>query len=47
MLMMYGCLLIPEQKYRVLLELDISKGAGLDGIPPLILKNCASTFSPF
>jgi hypothetical protein len=25
----------------VLLKLDVSKGAGLDGIPPLILKNCA------
>jgi hypothetical protein len=27
-----------------LLELEVSKGAGHDGIPPLILKNCASTF---
>jgi hypothetical protein len=27
----------------VLLELDVSKGAGPDGIPLLILKNCAST----
>jgi hypothetical protein len=29
----------------VLLELDVSKGAGSDGIPPLILKNCASAFA--
>jgi hypothetical protein len=28
-----------------LLELDVSKGASLDGIPPLILKNCASAFA--
>jgi hypothetical protein len=28
-----------------LLELDVSKGAGPDGIPPLILKNCASIFA--
>jgi hypothetical protein len=32
----------------VLLELDVSKGAGPDGIPPLLLKNCASAFArPF
>jgi hypothetical protein len=29
----------------ILLELDISKGAGPDGIPPLVLKNCASAFA--
>jgi hypothetical protein len=29
----------------VLLELDVSKGVSLDGIPPLILKNCASIFA--
>jgi hypothetical protein len=29
----------------VLLELDVSKSARLDGIPPLILKNCASAFA--
>jgi hypothetical protein len=28
----------------VLLELDVSKGAGPDGIPLLILKNCVSAF---
>jgi hypothetical protein len=27
------------------LELDVSKGAGLDGILPLILKNCAAAFA--
>jgi hypothetical protein len=29
----------------VLLELDVSKGAGPDGIPLLILKNCVSAFA--
>jgi hypothetical protein len=29
----------------VLLELDVNKGAGPDGIPPFILRNCASTFA--
>jgi hypothetical protein len=28
-----------------LLDLNVSKGAGLDGIPPLILKNCVSAFA--
>jgi hypothetical protein len=38
-----------DEVQSVLLELDVSKGAGPDGIPPLILKNCfcASTFSSF
>jgi hypothetical protein len=32
----------------VLLELDVSKGAGPAGIPSLVLKNCESTFArPF
>jgi hypothetical protein len=32
----------------VLLELDVSKGAGSDSIPPFILKNCGSAFArPF
>jgi hypothetical protein len=31
-----------NEVHSVLLELDVSKGAGPDGIPPLILKNCAS-----
>jgi hypothetical protein len=39
--------------HSVILELDVSKGAGPDGIPPLILNNqrcirfCATTFSSF
>jgi hypothetical protein len=28
----------------VLQDLDINKGSGLDGIPPIILKSCASAF---
>jgi hypothetical protein len=28
-----------------LLELDVSKSAGADGIPPFILKNCAFAFA--
>jgi hypothetical protein len=31
--------------WSVLLELDVSKGAGPDGIAPLILKKCASAFT--
>jgi hypothetical protein len=34
-----------DEVQSVLLELDVSKGAGPDGIPPLILKNCASAFA--
>jgi hypothetical protein len=30
---------------NALLELDSSKGPGLDGVPPLILKHCASGFA--
>jgi hypothetical protein len=30
---------------NALLELDNSKGPGPDGVPPLILKNCASGFA--
>jgi hypothetical protein len=26
-------------------DLDVNKGSGPDGIPPIILKNCASTFA--
>jgi hypothetical protein len=29
----------------VLQDLDVNKGSGLDGIPPIILKNCASAFA--
>jgi hypothetical protein len=28
----------------VLQDLDVNKGSGPDGIPPIILKNCASAF---
>jgi hypothetical protein len=31
-----------DEVQSVLLELDVSKGAGPDGIPPLILKKCSS-----
>jgi hypothetical protein len=34
-----------DEVQSVLLELDVSKGAGSDGILPSILKNCASAFA--
>jgi hypothetical protein len=34
-----------DEVQSVLLELDVSKNACPDGIPPLILKNCASAFA--
>jgi hypothetical protein len=34
-----------DEVQSVLLELDVSKDAGPDGRPPLILKNSASVFS--
>jgi hypothetical protein len=37
--------LVQDKVQSVLLELDVSKGAGPDGIPPIILKNCASSFA--
>jgi hypothetical protein len=37
-------MLFSSLKMSVLLELDVSKGAGTDGIPPLILEKCASAF---
>jgi hypothetical protein len=33
-----------DEVQSVLLELDVIKDAGPDGIPTLILKNCASAF---
>jgi hypothetical protein len=29
----------------VLQDLDVNKNSSLDGIPPIILKNCASAFA--
>jgi hypothetical protein len=37
-------LLTVDEVQSILLELDVSNGAGPDGVPPLILKNCASDF---
>jgi hypothetical protein len=34
-----------DELQNLLLELDVSKGAGPDGKPTLILKNCASAFA--
>jgi Reverse transcriptase (RNA-dependent DNA polymerase) len=34
-----------EEVLKVFLELDSSKGPGPDGVPPNILKNCASAFA--
>jgi Reverse transcriptase (RNA-dependent DNA polymerase)/Endonuclease-reverse transcriptase len=34
-----------DEVLSVLQDLDVNKGAGPDGIPPLILKNCASAFA--
>jgi hypothetical protein len=34
-----------DEVQSVLLELDVSKSAGPDGIPPLILKYCASALA--
>jgi hypothetical protein len=34
-----------DEVQSVSLELDVTKGAGANGRPPLILKNCASDFA--
>jgi hypothetical protein len=34
-----------DEDESVLQELDVNKGSGSDGIPPIILKNCASVFA--
>jgi hypothetical protein len=34
-----------EEVARALLELETNKGAGPDGIPPIIFKNCAIAFA--
>jgi hypothetical protein len=34
-----------EEVESILQCLDVNKGSGLDGIPPIILKNCASAFA--
>jgi hypothetical protein len=34
-----------EVEYSVLQDLDVNKDSGPDGIPPIILKNCASAFA--
>jgi hypothetical protein len=54
--MMSGCLLILAQNTcrmtitsdeveSVLLDLDVNKSSDPNGIPPIILKNCASAFA--
>jgi hypothetical protein len=40
-----GALQFTMEVQSVLLELDDNKDAGPNGIPPLILKNCASVFT--
>jgi hypothetical protein len=34
-----------DEHESVLQDLDVNKGFGPDGIPPIILKNCASAFA--
>jgi hypothetical protein len=34
-----------DEVESVLQDLDVNKGSGPDGIPPIILKNCASAFA--
>jgi hypothetical protein len=42
----FGALQFTDDEVQwVLLELDVSKGVGPDGIPPLIMKNFASAFA--
>jgi hypothetical protein len=43
---LFGALqFISDEVENVLQDLDVNKGSGPDGIPPIILKNCASTFA--
>jgi hypothetical protein len=34
-----------DEVESVLQDLDVNKGSGPDGIPPIILKNCAPVFA--
>jgi hypothetical protein len=34
-----------DEVESVLQDLDVNKGSGPNGIPPIILKNCASAFA--
>jgi hypothetical protein len=36
---------ISDEIESVLQDFDVNKGSGPDGIPPIILKNCASAFA--
>jgi hypothetical protein len=41
----FGALQIISEVESILQDLDVNKGSGPDGIPPIILKNCASAFA--
>jgi hypothetical protein len=41
---LFGALQFTVNEIQSVLELDVSKGAGSNGVPALILKNCASVF---
>jgi hypothetical protein len=34
-----------DEVESILQDLDVNKGSGFDGIPPIILKSCASAFA--